>query len=315
MGTVLITGVGGQDGSYLAELLVSEGHRVIGTTRDARRLAGLPYASALRGVELVETALDARSGVDQLLAGFTPDELYHLAGPSRVGASWQDPSGTMHGIVDPARLVLEAVVGFRKAPRCFFAGSCEVFAAQERAQNEHAPRAAVSPYGRAKLEAETMVKRYRDTHGLFAVTGILFNHESPRRDLSFVSRKIARAAARIARGLEQNLTLGTLDVRRDWGFAGDHVRAMRLMLLQPDPEDLVVGTGVAHSVRDFCDSAFGHVRLNVEDHLSVDPALVRPGDAPVRLADPSRARARLGWTPEVDFERLVAMMVDAEMAQ
>lgn len=313
MPTALITGVRGQDGSYLAELLVAKGYRVAGTTRDAAAVRRMPYAAALERVEILENALDSRAGVVELVSRVQPDEIYHLAGPSRVSASWQDPAGTLLGVVMPTILVLEAMLSAAPSARCFVAGTCDMFAAEDHAQDESAPRRPVSPYGRAKAEAETLVRGYRDQHGLYVVTGILFNHESPRRDESFVSRKIARAAARIARGEERSFTLGALDVRRDWGFAGDHVRGMWLMLQQPEPMDVVIGTGVAHSIADFCDLAFQRVGLKANEYLTVDPALIRPGDAPLRLANPALARTRLGWTPEVDFERLVAMMVDYEM--
>jgi GDPmannose 4,6-dehydratase len=313
MPTALITGVSGQDGSYLAEWLVSKGYSVIGTTRDIAATRRLSYARAFDRVELVQLGLDSRVAIGELLARFQPDEVYHLAGPSRVGASWNDPAGTMLGIVVPTTLLLESIATEAPAVRCFVAGSCDTFAAEEHAQDESAPRKPVSPYGRAKLEAEEIVRRYRQEYGLFAVTGILFNHESPRRDVSFVSRKIARAATRIARGQEKTVTLGSVHVRRDWGFAGDYVRAMWLMLQQPDALDLVIGTGEAHSISDFYELAFRRVGLEGKNHVEVDPTLIRPGDAPLRLANPARARSRLGWTPEVDFERLVAMMVDYEM--
>jgi GDPmannose 4,6-dehydratase len=313
MPTALITGVSGQDGSYLAELLIAKGYRVAGTTRDVAAARRIPYASALAGVELLENALDSRAGVLELLARVQPDEIYHLAGPSRVGASWQDPAGTLLGVVMPTILVLEAMLAGAPSARCFVAGTCDMFAAEDHAQDESAPRRPASPYGRAKLEAETLVRRYRDQHALYVVTGILFNHESPRRDKNFVSRKIARAAARIARGEEQMLSLGAVGVRRDWGFAGDYVRGMWLMLQQTEPMDVVIGTGVAHSIAGFCELAFQRVGLEMSEYVTVDPALIRPGDAPLRLANPAFARTRLGWTPEVDFERLVAMMVDYEM--
>lgn len=313
MPTALITGVSGQDGSYLAELLVGKNYSVIGTTRDIAAARRTSYASAFDGVQLVQSALDSREAIAQLLTLYVPDEVYHLAGPSRVGASWNDPAGTLLGIVVPTLLLMESVATELPTARCFVAGSCDTFAAEDHAQDESAPRIPASPYGRAKLEVEEVVRRYRDQHGLYAVTGILFNHESPRRDESFVSRKIARGVARIAHGEDMTLTLGSVHVRRDWGFAGDHVRAMWMMLQQPDPLDLVIGTGEAHSIRDFYELAFRRAGLQGKDHVVVDPALIRPGDAPLRLANPARARSRLGWTPEVDFERLVAMMVDHEM--
>jgi GDPmannose 4,6-dehydratase len=314
MPTALITGVSGQDGSFLSELLAAKGYRIVGTTRDVAAARSSEYASAFERVELVENALDSRGSIAELLQRVTPDEIYHLAAPSRIGASWSDPAGTLLGVVMPTILLLESMVAEVPSAKCFVAGSCDTFAAEDHAQDEAAPRAPSSPYGRAKLEVEELVKKYREEHGVFAVTGILFNHESPRRDPTFVCRKIARGAARISRGDAQPLSLGTIDIRRDWGFAGDYVRAMWLMLQQTDPLDLVIGTGEAHSIRDFYELAFRRVGLNGKDHVEVDPTLFRPGDAPLRLANPARARLRLGWTPEVDFERLVAMMVDYELS-
>ncbi|MGH9786365.1 MAG: GDP-mannose 4,6-dehydratase, partial [Terriglobia bacterium] len=219
---------------------------------------------------------------------------------------------TMTGVLLPWQ-IWEIVLDRFPATRCFFAGSCEMFAPEEHAQDESAPRAPTSPYGEAKQQLAEHVKGLRKEYGLYAVTGILFNHESPRRGDGFVTKKIAAAAARIARGEGQKLVLGNLEVRRDWGFAGDYVKAMWSMLLQTEPEDLVIGTGVAHSVAEFCEVAFKHVGLNWREHVVSDPSLFRPTDAPLRLANPARAKARLGWSPEVDFERLVAMMVDHEM--
>lgn len=314
MPTALITGVAGQDGSYLAELLVAKGYRVIGTTRNVRRALELPHASALAAVDLVEGSVDASPGFLQgLIRRERPDEVYHLGGPSRVSASWESPAETTIDIVLPTMLIIEAAVEDLPSPRIFLAGSCEVFAPEAHAQDEHAPLNPPSPYGSAKLEAMELVRQAREGFGLYAVTGILFNHESPRRGEGFVTQKIARGAARIALGRQQQLSLGLLEVRRDWGFAGDYVRAMWQMMFQDEPEDLVIGTGVAHSVAEFCDAAFRHAGLDWREHVSVDESLVRPADAPLRLANPARARQRLGWTPEVDFDALVAMMVDEQL--
>lgn len=307
--TALITGVSGQDGSYLAEFLVRHGYRVIGTTRNARRALESPFALALAGVDLFEESLES-GGVVDLVRRERPDEVYHLSGPTSVSASWDDPAGAKQGIVLPTALLLEAIVEMLPSPRVFFAGSCEMFAAEEQAQDESSPIAPESPYARAKLEALELVKAARDKYGVYAVTGILFNHESPRRGAGFVTGKIARAAARIAMGTEQGLTLGNIEARRDWSFAGDVVKAMWLMQFQEEPEDLVIGSGVSHSVSDFCRAAFDRVGLNWKDYVTVDASLIRRADAPLRLANPARAEERLGWTPEVDFERLVAMMVD-----
>ena len=315
MPTALITGVSGQDGSYLAEFLLEKDYRVIGTTRDPRRALEGPHARALAGIELVVGEINHPSSpILETIRRERPDEVYHLGAPSRVAASWDDPEATVAGIALSTGLLIEAMVEELPSPRIFVAGSCEVLAPQEKPQDETAPRGPVSPYGEGKLMAMRFVERARETAGLYAVTGILFNHESPRRGEDFVTRKIARTAARISRGLETELRLGNLEVRRDWGFAGDYVRAMWLMLFQDEPEDLVIGTGEAHSVAGFCEVAFRHVGLNWRDYVVSDPAFVRPADAPLRLANPTRAKSRLGWTPEVDFERLVAMMVDAELS-
>ena len=302
MPTALITGVSGQDGSYLAELLLGRGYRVIGTTRDPRRALEGPHARALAGIDLVVGDLSApTSPVLDAIRRERPEEVYHLGTPSKVAASWDDPASSMTGTALSTALLVETAVEELPSPRLFVAGSCEVFAPQETAQDESAPRSPMSPYGEAKLIAMQFVEKARSQFGLYAVTGILFNHESPRRGKDFVSRKIAGAAARIARGVESTLTLGSLDVRRDWGFAGDYVRAMWLMMFQEEPEDLVIGTGVAHSVAEMCEVAFRRVGLNWKDHVEVDPTLIRRADAPLRLADPARAKARLGWTPELYF--------------
>lgn len=314
MPTALITGVAGQDGSYLAEFLIGMGYRVIGTTRNVRRALELPHARALAAVDLVEGSVEGSPGLLQgIIQRERPDEVYHLGGPSRVSASWDSPAETTVDIVLPTMLLIEAAVEDLPSPRIFLAGSCEVFAPELHAQDERAPLAPRSPYGSAKLQAMELVRQARETFGLYAVTGILFNHESPRRGEGFVTRKIATGAARISLGLQQQLSLGLLDVRRDWGYAGDYVRAMWQMLFQDEPEDLVIGTGVAHSVGEFCEAAFRHVGLDWREHVTVDESLVRPADAPLRLANPARARQRLGWTPEVDFEALVAMMVDDQL--
>jgi GDPmannose 4,6-dehydratase len=312
--TALITGVSGQDGSYLAEFLLARDYRVVGTTRDVQRALSSPFATALVGVELHQVP-PAGEALVELARREKPDEVYHLAAPSSVAASWKDPAGTQSSIVLPVAALAAWIAEELPSPRFFLAGSAEVFGPEERAQDESSPRAPTTPYGHAKLEAMEIVEHVRKYFGVYAVTGVLFNHESPRKGAAFVTRKIARAAARIALGEQQELQLGNVDVRRDWGFAGDYVKAMWLMMFQEEPEDLVIGTGVARSVADFCEAAFRHVGLDWLDHVRSDPSLVRRGDAPLRLANPARAKARLGWTPEVDFGRLVAMMVDYEMGE
>jgi len=315
MPTALITGVSGQDGSYLAEFLLSKDYEVIGTTRDARRALERPYARALARVDLVEVTENPGIPVlVSLIEDRKPDEIYHLGGPSRVSTSWNDPTGTMVGIVLPVGRMIEVLLEMLPAPRLFVAGSSEVFAAQDHAQDESAPHDPQSPYAVAKNDAADIVRRARD-YGLYATTGILYNHESPRRGADFVTGKIARAAARISKGLEREVRLGNIENRRDWGFAGDYVRAMWLMQFQEEPEDLVIGTGIAHSVAEFCEVAFRRVGLDWKNHVVSDPSLLRPTDAPLRLANPARAKSRLGWTPEVNFEQLVEMMVEAELEE
>jgi GDPmannose 4,6-dehydratase len=316
MPTALITGVSGQDGSYLSEFLVAKDYRVVGLTRNARRALGSGYARAFAGIELVEGSFESTPSLFQdLIKREKPDEVYHLGGPTRVSTSWQKPVETQIDIALSTAMLVTAAVEELPSPRVFFAGSSEIFAAEDHPQNEGSPRDPPSPYGKAKLEAMEFVERARRDYGLYGVTGILYNHESPRRGADFVSQKIVKAAVRIARGSKESLQLGAIDVRRDWGFAGDYVRAMWLMMFQDDPEDLVIGSGVDHSVADMCDAAFACVGLNWKDHVESDPSLLRPSDPPFRVADPSRAKSRLGWTPEVDFERLIAMMVEHEKGQ
>lgn len=314
MPTALITGVSGQDGSYLSEFLVAKDYRVIGLTRNARRALETEYARAYAGIDLVEGSFESSPSIfRELLRREKPDEVYHLGGPTRVSTSWEKPAETLTEIALPTAMLVTAAVEELPSPRIFFAGSSEIFAAEDKAQNESAPRDPPSPYGKAKLEAMEFVEQARRQFGLYAVTGILYNHESPRRGADFVSKKIAKGAVRLARGSKETLNMGALDVHRDWGFAGDYVRAMWLMMFQDEPEDLVIGTGVAHTVADMCDVAFRHVGLNWQDHVRLDPSLSRRADPPFRVADPTRAKSRLGWTPEVDFERLIAMMVDHEL--
>lgn len=314
MPTALITGVSGQDGSYLAELLLEKDYRVVGMTRNARRALETDYARALAGIDLIEAAFDySPSFFSNIIGRVKPDEVYHLGGPTRVSTSWQKPEETQLDIVLSTATLVTAALEELPSPRIFFAGTSEIFAIEDHPQNEDSPRDPPSPYGKAKLEAMEFVERARRDFGLYGVTGILYNHESPRRAPDFVSRKVTKAAVRIARGSTETLNLGALDVQRDWGFAGDYVRAMWLMMFQDEPEDLVIGSGVPHTVADLCDIAFSRVGLNWKDHVRQDPSLLRPSDPQVRVADPTRAKSRLGWTPEVDFERLIAMMVDYEL--
>ena len=309
----LITGITGQDGTYLAEFLLAKSYQVAGTTRDidAARNALGPLAGRL---ELLQSSLNDIESLRRLLSRTEPDEIYNLAGQSKVSSSWSDPVGTAEANAVGVLRLLEAVRLELPGARFFQASSCEIFAPSSSPQNEDAALIPTSPYGIAKLHAHLMVRAYREQYGLRVVSGILFNHESPRRDESFVTRKITKAAAEISAGTKRRLELGTLDIRRDWGFAGDYVEGMWKMLQRDVAEDFVLGTGVDHSVRDFCAEAFRVVGLDYRDHVVSDPGLVRRGDVPVRVADATNARTRLGWTPSVSFPDLIRMMVHADTA-
>lgn len=315
MKSALITGVSGQDGSYLAELLLSKGYRVVGTVRRLDGTFADWFQPIARRIEL--KALDVRDGEasHRILESSAVDEVYHLAARSRVGASWDDPPSTAAVSGMGALHMLDAVRALppNARPRLLVAGSCEVYGqSAEVPQNEDTPHAPISPYGAAKSFAQRMVALYRGHYGLYAATAVLFNHESPRRAEYFVSRKIARAVVEIARGRESQLQLGSIEVTRDWGFAGDYVEAMWRMLQSDTPEDVVIGTGQGHTVRQFAELAFREVGLEAQRHVVINPALVRLGDAQSLVADPSRVRARLHWTPTVDFGGLVQMLVAAE---
>jgi GDPmannose 4,6-dehydratase len=311
----LITGVGGQDGSYLAELLLEQGYRVVGVLRGASgdypALAGI-----LDRIELVEADLLDQGSLAGALALAAPREVYNLAAPSFVPRSWDEPVLTAEFAAVGVTSLLEAVRAVDPSIRVYQASSSEIFGEpRETPQHEETPLAPVTPYGVAKAYGHFIVASYRRRYGLHASCGILYNHESPRRPLDFLPRKVARGAAAISLGLEQGLVLGDLGARRDWGYAGDYVRAMWLMLQSDEPADYVVASGVSHSVQELVEAAFGHVGLEWRAHVSSDPALQR-GAAELHdlVGDASRARERLGWTPSVGFEQLVQLLVDAEVA-
>lgn len=315
MKRALITGYTGQDGSYLAELLLDNGYEVFGLVR-RRATPGEQNVARLAG----QVAVLAGDMTDQasLLAAVEqaqPDEVYNLAAQSYVGASWAQPEATANITALGALRLLEAVRRACPTARYYQASSSEMFGLSPQPQDENTPFHPRSPYGVAKLYAHWATGNARESYGLFACCGILFNHESPRRGLEFVTRKIARAAARISHGLERSVSLGNLDARRDWGFAADYVRAMWLILQQDQPRDYVIGTGEAHSVREFAELAFGHLGLDYREHVEHEPSLERPADVPALLADPSRARRQLGWHPEISFTQLVVMMVEHELAE
>jgi GDPmannose 4,6-dehydratase len=311
----LITGIGGQDGSFLAELLLRQDYEVVGLVR-----AGAPTyenLAALEQVELYEADLLNQTSLAQALRAARPAEVYNLAAPSFVPASWEQPVQTAEFAAVGATAMLEAIRSVDPAIRFYQASSSEIFGEPaETPQTETTPLAPVSPYGVAKAYAHFIVHSYRRLYGLFACSGILYNHESPRRPLKYLPRKVAHGAAAISLGLQEELVLGDLDARRDWGYAGDYVRAMWLMLQQNEPDDYIIASGEGHSVRELVQCAFQHVGLDWQQHVRIDPALERGAAELYRLVgDPAKARARLGWQPEVDFTRLVRLLVDADVEQ
>jgi GDPmannose 4,6-dehydratase len=316
MPTALITGITGQDGSYLAELLLAKGYRVVGVVR---RSSTTPYERIAHLVDQVELLsadlLDQHSLVDAL-AACSPDEVYNLAAQSFVQTSWNQPvlTGEFTGL--GVTRALEAVRKAAPRARFYQASSSEMFGkVVESPQSERTPFYPRSPYGVAKVYGHWITVNYRESYDLFAVSGILFNHESPRRGLEFVTRKVTDAVARIKLGLAREVRLGNLDARRDWGFAGDYVDAMWRMLQQDRAEDYVIGTGRTHSVRQLCEVAFGCVGLDYREYVKQDERFFRPAEVDLLVADPTKANTQLGWRPQVSFEDLVAMMVDADLAR
>jgi GDPmannose 4,6-dehydratase len=311
----LITGISGQDGSLLAELLLDRGYDVYGVVRRAAS-EGYPNLANIRhGIELVQADLLDELALIRALKASRPDEVYNLAAPSFVPQSWQQPVLTAEFAAVGATALLEAVRLAAPQARVYQAASSEIFGDPLRSpQNEDTPIMPVTPYGAAKAYSYFMARSYRRRYGLHASAGILYNHESPRRPLDFLPRKVANGAARISLGLDRTLRLGDLDARRDWGYAGDYVRAMWLILQQEEPEDYVIATGVTHAVHDLVACAFEHVGLDWRDHVEVDESL-RRGKAELHnlVGDASKARERLGWAPSVDFSGLVAMLVDADL--
>jgi GDPmannose 4,6-dehydratase len=310
----LITGVGGQDGSLLAELLLEDGYEVVGVVRP-----GSPEYDNLAGlrerIELHEADLLNQTSLTQALRAAEPREVYNLAAPSFVPASWEQPVQTAEFAAVGATSLLEAIRTVDPAIRFYQASSSEIFGdPKETPQTERTPLAPVTPYGVAKAYAHFSARSYRHRYGLFACSGILYNHESPRRPLEFLPRKVAYGAAAISLGLQNELVLGDLDARRDWGYAGDYVRAMWLMLQQDEPDDFVVASGESRSVRELVQCAFAHVGLDWQEHVRVDPALQR-GTAELHrlVGDARKARERLRWKPEVDFTQLVHLLVDADL--
>ena len=316
MPTALITGVTGQDGSYLAELLLAKGYRVVGVVRRTSHDSYERIGHLLDRVEIVAADLLDQHSLTVVIRDVQPDEIYNLAAQSFVPTSWTQPVLTGEFTALGVTRLLEAARLAKPDARIYQASSSEMFGkAVETPQGEGTPFYPRSPYGVAKVYGHWITVNYRESYGMYAVSGILFNHESPRRGLEFVTRKISDGVARIKLGLAKELRLGNLDARRDWGFAGDYVDAMWRMLQQDEADDYVVGTGETHSVREFCQTAFAHVGLDWEPHVKVDPQFVRPAEVDLLLADPAKARERLEWRPTVSFEGLVQMMVDADLTR
>jgi len=316
MPTALITGITGQDGSYLAELLLAKGYRVVGIVR---RSSTTPYeriAHLVDRVELVSADLLDQTSLVDAIAETAPDEIYNLAAQSFVATSWTQPVLTGEFTAIGVTRILEAMKRAAPKARFYQASSSEQFGKViETPQKETTPFYPRSPYGVAKVYGHWITVNYRESFGLYAVSGILFNHESPRRGLEFVTRKVTDAVARISLGMADHVDLGNLDARRDWGFAGDYVDAMWRMLQQPEPGDYVVGTGKTWSVRQLCEEAFSYKGLDYAKHVRHSAKFVRPAEVDLLVADPSRAQRELGWEPKVDFRGLVRMMVDADVAR
>lgn len=313
----LITGITGQDGSYLAEFLLAQGYEVHGLVRRTS-LQGLDRIQHLLGrITLHPGDLCDQASLLRALQAAQPHEVYNLAAQSWVPGSWAAPVATAEVTALGVLRMLEAVRTVNPAIRFYQASSSEMFGLPvpgQSMQNEQTRFWPRSPYGAAKVFGHQITVNYRESYGIFACSGILFNHESPRRGVEFVTRKVTRAAARIKLGLDRDLRLGNLDARRDWGFAGDYVRAMWLMLQQDEPDDYVVATGQSHTVRELVELAFARLGLDPAAHVRVDPALLRPAEVEHLCGDASKARTRLGWQPTVDFCGLVAMMVEADLA-
>jgi GDPmannose 4,6-dehydratase len=316
MPKALITGVTGQDGSYLAELLLAKGYEVVGVVRRTSHHSYERIEHLIDRLEIVAADLLDQHSLTQVIQQARPDEVYNLAAQSYVPTSWTQPVLTGEFTALGVTRILEAIRLAYPAARFYQASSSEMFGrVQETPQTERTSFYPRSPYGVAKVYGHWITVNYRESYGLYAVSGILFNHESPRRGIEFVTRKVTDGVARIKLGLATELRLGNLDARRDWGFAGDYVEAMWRMLQQPEPRDYVIGTGVSHSVRDLVEAAFSHVGLDWEQHVRVDPNFIRPAEVDVLTGDASKARAELGWSPTVSFRELVAMMVDADVAR
>ena len=311
----LITGITGQDGSYLAEFLLGRGYEVIGMVRRSSTVNFGRIEHIQDQVTLVHGDLLDQTSLIDILRQHRPDEIYNLAAQSFVPVSWNQPVLTGEFTALGVTRMLEAMRSVVPEARFYQASSSEMFGqVREVPQSERTPFHPRSPYGVAKVYGHWITVNYRESYDLFSCSGILFNHESPRRGLEFVTRKVTYGAARIKLGLSDELRLGNLDARRDWGFAGDYVKAMWLMLQQDQPDDYVVGTGETRSVRDLCEVAFGYLDLDWNKHVIVDQQFYRPAEVDLLVSDPTKAKECLGWEPQVSFQKLIQMMVDADLA-
>lgn len=311
-----ITGVTGQDGAYLSRLLLSKGYEVAGLVRrqSAQTFERLNWLGIRNDVQIMDGDLSDLSSLHRIIKTYKPDEVYNLAAQSFVRTSFEQPILTAQATAVGALNVLEAVRLSDSDARFYQASTSEMFGMiQEQKQSEDTPFHPRSPYGVAKLYAHWITVNYRESYKMFACSGILFNHESPLRGLEFVTRKVTDGVARIKLGLQNKLSLGNLDAKRDWGHAKDYVAAMALMLQQPDPEDFVIATGRTTTVRDMCKIAFSHVGLNYEDHVEIDPRYYRPSEVDILLGNPAKAKAKLGWEATTTLEEMIVEMVEADL--
>jgi len=314
MPTALITGITGQDGSYLAELLLSKGYRVVGVARRSSTVTYERIDHLLDDITVVQGDLQDQGSLLTLLEQYQPTEVYNLAAQSFVPTSWNQPALTGDITALGVTRMLESIRYVNPKIRFYQASSSEMFGkVLEVPQHEATPFYPRSPYGVAKVYGHWITVNYRESFDMFAVSGILFNHESPRRGMEFVTRKISDGVARIKLGLAKELRLGNLESQRDWGFAGDYVEAMWRMMQRDKPDNFVIGMGETHSVREFCQIAFGHVGLDYNDHVVQDEKFYRPAEVDLLISDPSKARSILGWEPSASFKELVIMMVDADL--
>ncbi|MBK9924806.1 MAG: GDP-mannose 4,6-dehydratase [Anaerolineales bacterium] len=314
MPTALITGITGQDGSYLAELLLSKGYRVVGVARRSSTVTNERISHLLDDITVVQGDLHDQGSLLGLLEEYQPTEVYNLAAQSFVPTSWNQPALTGDITAIGVTRILEAIRFVNPKIRFYQASSSEMFGkVLEVPQKEDTPFYPRSPYGVAKVYGHWITVNYRESFDMFATSGILFNHESPRRGLEFVTRKITNGVAKIKLGMAKDLRLGNLESQRDWGFAGDYVDAMWRMLQQDKPDSYVIGMGETHSVREFCEIAFGRVDLDYKEFVVQDERFYRPAEVDLLISDPTRARTELGWEPAVSFKELVTMMVDADM--